>query len=297
MNDGDVLGRCGVFSSGSRQSTRHITKRAEEGCGVGLTEPTRTKYFFGARYLWGRQATDTDGMSIANGIRTDVSGVPQWVHCFVVPRLCACRIITPEFINETAMNVYHTGEEGLAQHYDSSNRFQPPIVSLRLFSDSRLTFGAKKLGMSNPEYFVPLPRGCVTSMIPDSFDTCDERLCHQQDNTMLESSASKHCIVNSEPSSVNGDGKSGFVESISDYASIHERSSLLNPLPSQQTRRLGSGPGFKHCIRPCDLKGKSASIILRQIHPELIEKANDYVKQQGQYSSIMSILSRKYLLH
>jgi capsular polysaccharide biosynthesis protein len=44
-------------------------------------------------------------------------------------------------------------------------RFNQPIYTMRLFSDSRLVFGAHGLGMSNPLFFVPLPRGCITVLL------------------------------------------------------------------------------------------------------------------------------------
>ena len=34
--------------------------------------------------------------------------------------------------------------------------------------------------------------------------------------------------------------------------------------------------GIKHCIRPCDMTGKSAAIILRQIHPCATAEAIKY---------------------
>lgn len=34
--------------------------------------------------------------------------------------------------------------------------------------------------------------------------------------------------------------------------------------------------GIKHCIRPCDMTGKSCAIILRQIHPIAISESVKY---------------------
>ena len=31
--------------------------------------------------------------------------------------------------------------------------------------------------------------------------------------------------------------------------------------------------GVKHCVRPCDMTGKSAAFILRQMHPNVIKEA------------------------
>jgi hypothetical protein len=34
------------------------------------------------------------------------------------------KIIEKDFVNSIAMNVYHDGTEGLAQHYDDATRFK-----------------------------------------------------------------------------------------------------------------------------------------------------------------------------
>ena len=46
-------------------------------------------------------------------------------------------------------------------HFDDAARFQQPIVSLRLFSDCRLSWGTQLYGYTNGAFCVPLPRGCV----------------------------------------------------------------------------------------------------------------------------------------
>jgi hypothetical protein len=37
-----------------------------------------------------------------------------------------------------------------------------------------------------------------------------------------------------------------------------------------------SGNGVKHCIRPCDMTGKSSAVILRQMHPSCINEGTKY---------------------
>jgi hypothetical protein len=44
-------------------------------------------------------------------------------------------------------------------HFDDAARFRRPIYSLRLFSDSRLSFGGHLFGSTNNDFFVPMPRG------------------------------------------------------------------------------------------------------------------------------------------
>src|SRR5690606_14144246 len=88
----------------------------------------------------------------------------------------------------------------LGQHIDDPKRFNRPIISLRLFSDSRLSFGTR-FGWVNSLFTVPLLRGTIL---------------------VLE--------------------KNGF-------ASDH----------------------IKHCVRKMDLVDKSASLILRQVYPSLLQ--------------------------
>ena len=54
------------------------------------------------------------------------------------------------FVNSAALNVYHDGSEGIQSHYDDAARFERPVVSLRLFSDSRLSFGTQLYGCAPP---------------------------------------------------------------------------------------------------------------------------------------------------
>ena len=55
--------------------------------------------------------------------------------------------------------------------------------------------------------------------------------------------------------------------------------------------------GVKHCIRPCDMTGKSAALILRQMHPIMIVKLFKIRKKLKIMISISIFLpgSRLYL--
>lgn len=79
---------------------------------------------------------------VAAGVRCDVSRPPTWVHEKVISVLEDCKILEKDFINSVALNVYHDGKEGLAQHFDDAVRFKQPIYTIRLFSDCRLSFGS-----------------------------------------------------------------------------------------------------------------------------------------------------------
>jgi hypothetical protein len=53
---------------------------------------------------------------------------------------------------------------GIQSHFDDRERFAQPIYSLRLYSDSRLSFGTQLYGYTNGAFAIPMPRGCVTVM-------------------------------------------------------------------------------------------------------------------------------------
>jgi hypothetical protein len=134
----------------------------------------RTKFFFGSRYIWSRQQLSEVHSMVGAGIRTDVSEAPKWMKKTVEDPLVKEGIIPPDFINSIALNVYHDGKEGLAQHFDDAVRFKQvnsinflkfqPIFTVRLFSDSRLSFGSQFYGFCNGAFSIPLPRGCIAVM-------------------------------------------------------------------------------------------------------------------------------------
>lgn len=146
--------------------------------------------------------------NVAAGVRADVSQAPVWMKSILEDPLVAAGIVGKNFINSIALNVYHDGSEGLAQHFDDATRFKQPIYTLRLFSDSRLSFGSQYYGFCNGAFTIPLPRGCI-------------------------------CVMEEASYSANG---------------------------------------VKHCIRPCDMTGKSAACILRQMHPSVVKEAEKYDK-------------------
>ena len=163
------------------------------------THRRRTKMFFGYRYLWTAEQLESPTSKIAAGVRADVPPVPPFVQQGVVRPLVAAGVLPENFVNSCAVNIYHDGSEGIASHFDDSSRFNRPIVTLRLFSDSRLSFGGRLLGCCNSEFVVPMPRGCVTVLEPGTY----------------------------------------------------------------------AADGIKHAIKPIDMTGQSAAVILRQIRPEV----------------------------
>eukprot|EP00347_Sterkiella_histriomuscorum_P020874 403336135 len=149
---------------------------------------TRTKFFFGYRYMWTKEQLSEPFSQVAAGVRKDVSRPPVWVNEFMVSKMEKCGIVEKNFINSIAMNVYHDGTEGLAQHYDDATRFK------------------QFYGFVNGAFFIPLARGCI-------------------------------CVMEENGYAANG---------------------------------------VKHCIRPQDMTGKSAALILRQMHPNVVKEAELY---------------------
>ena len=166
----------------------------------------RTKFFFGTRYMWTATQLAEKQSRIAGGVRVDVSETPSWMKKRIEAPLVSAGIIEKDFINSIAMNIYHDGKEGLAQHFDDAVRFKQPIYTVKLDSDSRLSFGSQFYGYLNGAFCIPCPRGAV-------------------------------CMLEEFSYSANS---------------------------------------AKHCVRPCDLAGRSITIILRQIHPFIMEEAVKY---------------------
>jgi hypothetical protein len=171
----------------------------------------RTKFFFGARYLWTREQLAAPDAHVAKGVRVDVPPAPKWVHAVVETPLVSAAVLPEGHINSVALNMYHDGSEGIQVHYDDSARFQQPIFSLRLFSDSRLSFGTQLYGYTNGAFFIPMPRGCVTVMEAGSY----------------------------------------------------------------------AANGVKHCVRPSDMAGKSAGMILRRMNPTALSDAREHFMEES----------------
>ena len=153
--------------------------------------------------MWTKTQLHDPLANVAAGVRADVSTTPMWMKDKLEEPLVKAGVVDKDFINSVALNVYHDGSEGLAQHFDDATRFKQPIYTLRLFSDSRLSFGSQYYGFQNSAFTIPLPRGCICKMEEGSY----------------------------------------------------------------------SANGVKHCVRPCDMTGKSSAVILRQMHSNVVKEA------------------------
>jgi len=148
---------------------------AHSGRTAGLI--SRTKMFFNARYLWTRSHFEDPDAAVAGGIRRDVSKAPSWMSKEFESKMIEAGVISQRFVNSFACNIYHDGSEGLAQHYDDIGRFKHPVISLRLYSDSRLSFGCKLYGFNNGLFTVPMPRGSITILQENGFASNEVKHC------------------------------------------------------------------------------------------------------------------------
>ena len=160
----------------------------------------RFKFFFNTRYSYGANQR-LSGKSASHGIEATADPIPPWVLNLVEATIVRAALLPPGFINSAAINVYLG--LGIHQHMDDTERFARPIASLRLFSDSRLTFDAHGQGMNNPMCFVPMQRGSVMILEENSF----------------------------------------------------------------------AADAITHCVRPQDLSGRSAVILLRHVHEHVLKAA------------------------
>lgn len=86
----------------------------------------RTKFFFGYRYMWTRCQLAEPGSYVGAGVRKDVAPPPRWTET-IINSLVDSSLVEKDFINSIAINVYHDGKEGLAQHFDDAVRFKQVI--------------------------------------------------------------------------------------------------------------------------------------------------------------------------
>lgn len=136
---------------------------------LGAKNIKRTKFFFGARYIWHAQQLIDSHSNVAGGVRVDTSEIPLWMRQKVLNPMVGDGLIPGDFINSIALNIYHDGEEGLAQHFDDAVRFKQPIFTLRVFSDARLSFGSQLYSFCNGAFSIDLPRGAMCVMLEKGY--------------------------------------------------------------------------------------------------------------------------------
>ena len=74
--------------------------------------------------MWTKEQLSEPFSHVAAGVRGDVSQAPVWIKNMIITPFEKANLVEKGFINSIAMNVYHDGTEGLAQHYDDATRFK-----------------------------------------------------------------------------------------------------------------------------------------------------------------------------
>lgn len=64
---------------------------------------TRTKTFFGARYMWTSEQKKDSECERAKGIRVDVPPVPEWIHRMIQQPLEESKLLEKDFMNSAAI--------------------------------------------------------------------------------------------------------------------------------------------------------------------------------------------------
>ena len=102
---------------------------------------SRLKFFFGYRYSYGSGAR---GMP---QLFNDVAVIPDEIDTTLRSMCTRLNGVTRAFFNQAVCNVYVRPGSSLGVHRDSELLFERPIFSLRLLSDSRLSFNNTGVGM------------------------------------------------------------------------------------------------------------------------------------------------------
>ena len=78
--------------------------------------------------MWTRCQLAEPNSYVGAGVRRDVTEPPKWVKKIENP-MVEHNIVEANFLNSVAINVYHDGSEGLAQHFDDAVRFRQVLLS------------------------------------------------------------------------------------------------------------------------------------------------------------------------
>merc|ERR1711871_15037 len=125
----------------------------------------RLKVFLGYRYAYGATKTVSrlfndvdalDSVPLVDRLRDVISN-----ELHLVP--------SPDFINQSVMNFYMDRNSCLGVHQDEKKLFRRPIISIRLFSSSILSFGCKGMGMQETPSYIPIHQGVGTITVMEGF--------------------------------------------------------------------------------------------------------------------------------
>eukprot|EP01135_Chromosphaera_perkinsii_P002438 Nk52_evm44s223 gene=Nk52_evmTU44s223 len=148
---------------------RNVLKKAKDGKYRGSmvhAVKKRTKVFFGASYFDYASGKTTK-------VDSNVDPIPEWLKGLWIKlghqvNISSSKIVEHDQFNHmpdmVVFNFYEEAGSNIGSHVDSKSLFERPIVSLRLFSDSALSFGCYSQGLTKPKQEIPLHRGVTTIM-------------------------------------------------------------------------------------------------------------------------------------
>ncbi|KAK9812922.1 hypothetical protein WJX72_005816 [[Myrmecia] bisecta] len=195
----------GVFSAEEltemEEQVRHLRHhrdqfKAETFDVSGELRCKRIKAMFGARYV-------DYGAEQKPKIKRDVDPIPAWLRqaaALIDSRLPGL-LPHPDLVGMAVVNMYTGAGARLGAHVDSADLFQRPIVSLRLFADSALSFGYK-MGRcrvnATRSHRLDVGRGTVMTLEGPAGNllqhcVCDVDTCGLSASVMLRVLQPQHC--------------------------------------------------------------------------------------------------------
>lgn len=99
--------------------------------------PSRSKYFFGYGYTYGRGMRGREEL-LPHG---SVAAIPDWIRSCVIAPLEMRGIVPFGWIDSVVLNDYRTGSS-IVGHVDPPRLFARPIITVTFFCEAKLVFGA-----------------------------------------------------------------------------------------------------------------------------------------------------------
>jgi hypothetical protein len=131
----------------------------------------RVKLFLGYRYAYGTMLKENQQKKSRLYNDVDSMAVSESLVVKLKDEISTKLKLTPteNYINQAVLNYYIQAGSSLGVHQDDKHLFHRPIISIRLLSDSILSFGCKGMGMQETAYFFPIEQKVGTITIMEGF--------------------------------------------------------------------------------------------------------------------------------
>ena len=123
----------------------------------------RIKLFFGYRYLW----KYTNKVTLFKDVNTIESLKNSILLKLLFKIFQRININFDEICDSLTINIYF--KEGLSSHFDKIQQWQRPIFLIRLFSDSRLSFGMGIWNKINGKCAIDFERGSIFKFCKNTY--------------------------------------------------------------------------------------------------------------------------------